>query len=192
MEHVYSLSLWLFAIVHIDTLIVITAFCTDDRYRRIEVLLGHYIGFVIGLAVAVGGAVAAAEVLGEWTFALGIIPVAIGVWGLWHRRQPVSAGPVEVVSRPTARVGTVAVAGIGLSGENVAVFIPLFAGLSIDVVAVISMLFIVAAGGVFVLALGIARLLAGRELPRWIDRWLVPLVLIGFGTYVIVSGLVLA
>lgn len=189
MDAVILVGLWLFAITHIDTLVVLLAFFLDETYGRHEILIGHYLGFTTGLLAAILAAVVAAEVLEGWTFLLGAVPLALGLWGLVHRRpndgpslEPLDVGPV-------GRIGVVTSAGIGLSGENLAVFIPYFAERTTVELGWIVLVYLLAAAVVYFLALVGARQTASSvELPGWVETRLVPGVLVVVGLYVLATG----
>lgn len=75
--------------------------------------------------------------------------------------------------------------GVGLSGENVALFVPFFLGLSpVELVGVV-MLYLLTAGVVFLLALVTATRGALSTLPRSVERWLVPTTLVVVGVVVV-------
>lgn len=193
------LATWLFAVTHVDTFVVLVAFCVDDTYDRLDVTVGHYAGFLGGLAAAVVATVVAAELFRSWAALFGVVPVAIGVWSLLRRRPDagsvdIDAGSdrrerVDAVSDRTGRISVVAGAGIGLSGENVALFVPFFLSLSPAELAGVVLLYVVFAGAVLLLALGVARRVPDASVPPWIDRWLVPTVLILVGLYVVLAGI---
>lgn len=183
-----ALALWFFALTHIDTLVILVAFCADERYRFPEVLLGHYAGFSLGLGGALLGSVLAAETLQESSFLLGVVPLGLGVWG-FVRRRPSSASAYRAVPAGwLGRVGVVTSTGVGLTGENIAVFVPFFATLSRTQLFVVTLTYFVAAGLVFVLAFVIARQPRVVGLPDWVDRWAVPTVLTLVGLYVLSAG----
>ena len=192
METILILGLWLFVVTHLDTLIVIGAFCADPDYPLLEVLVGHYIGFSLGLAAAVFGAILAAELLQEWTFLLGLVPLGLGVWGLARQPPEATIEQSTVVPSSTGRIGVVTVAGLGLSGENIAVFVPFFIELTPAELAVILVVYLVAAGVVFLAAFGAVARVVTDGIPDWLDRWLVPSVLVLVGGYVVVAGWILA
>lgn len=171
-----------------DTFVVLTAFCADADYSLGEVLLGHLVGFSLGLAAAVAGAFVAAGVLQEWTFLLGVVPLALGLWGLVRSRREVGVPETPELSEPVSHVGVVAMAGVGLSGENVAVFVPFFVGLTVSELAAVTALYVVCAGAVFVLAASIVRLVPEARTPDRVDDLLVPVVLIVVGVYVLFAG----
>ena len=190
METVLFLGVWLFAVTHLDTLVAIGAFCADNDYRTWEVFVGHYLGFCLGLGAAVVGALVASELFQEWTFLLGLVPLGLGLWGLLSSPPETTVEQSPTVPDPAGRIGVVTVAGIGLSGENIAVFVPFFADLSTGVLALIVALYVVGAGVVFLVALLVVYRFATEGIPDRLDRWLVPTVLVVIGSYVVATGLV--
>jgi len=181
---------WLFVATNLDTLVVISAFCADNDYRIWEVFVGHYVSFCLGLAAAVGGAVVAAELLEGWTFLLGVVPLSLGLWGLFGRPPEATVDASTVVPNTIGRIGVVAITGIGLSGENLAVYIPFFADLSGRELAAVVALYLIGAGVVFLAGLLAVYRIATDGISGRLDRWLVPSVLVVIGVYVIVTGAV--
>lgn len=191
MEAILLVGLWLFAVTHVDTLLVISAFCADNDYQVWEVFVGHYVGFCVGLVVAVVGAVLAAELLQEWTFLLGVVPLTLGVWGLLRQPPETTVETLPAVPNSLGRIGVVTVTGIGLSGENIAVFIPFFIDLSASELIFISLVYLFGAGVVFLAALAIVSRVTVDRIPDSLDRWLVPTVLVLVGGYVVLTGLII-
>lgn len=181
-------ALWFFAITHVDTLVVISAFCTDERYELLEVFVGHYLGFGIGLTGALVGAWVAAGAFEESSFLLGVIPLTLGVWGFVTVDTRIKPIQPDVIPSRLSRVGTVTVAGVGLSGENIAVFLPFFLTLSEGELAVVLVSYVVAAAVVFLFAVWIARRAVTFNIPRWVETHLVPATLVLVGSYVLLAG----
>lgn len=192
MEGLLVLSLWFFAITHLDTLVLLLAFCTDERYQVAEIAIGHYLGFSIGLAGALVGSFAAAELLQDFSFLLGFVPLALGVWGILRRGTSNDHYTRIVPSGRLGRIGVVTAAGVGLSGENIAVFVPFFATLSTAELLAVTSLYLIAAGVVFVLALLVSRRPAAANLPGWVEEWAAPGSIILVGLYVLSAGWVAA
>ena len=180
--------MWLFAVTHLDTLLVIGAFCADNDYPHWEVLVGHYLGFCVGLAAAVLGAILAAELLQAWTFLLGLVPLGLGLWGLLRKPPETAVEESPVVPNSLGRIGVVTVAGLGLSGENIAIYIPFFVDLSPPELLLTIIVYFIGAGVVFLVAFVTISRVAVGGIPDWLDRWLVPAVLVLVGGYVVVTG----
>ena len=181
-------AVWAFALTNVDTLAVLVAFCADDDYRLREVLAGHFIGFAVGLVAALAIVLAAAEFLQEWVFLLGIVPLALGVWGLLQQRPDVGPSEPVVGSSPVGRIEVVTTATVGLAGENLAVYIPLFSTFTPEELAATVLLYVLAAVVWFLLAVALARRLRTVGPPAWLDRWFVPTTLILVGGYVLLAG----
>ena len=188
MERLLLVSLWFFVLTHLDTLVLLVAFCTDERYDFYEVLVGHYLGFSTGLAVALVGSFVVTEALREYAFVLGIVPITLGLWGVLRRRPSGVPYNSVVPSGSLAKTGVVALAGVGLSGENVAVFVPFFVTLTDSELMIVTLVYLVLAGVTFGLAYGVARLTVSAGLPQWVESWLAPVSLIVIGVYVLSAG----
>ena len=133
---------------NIDNCVVTTAMVAGapvERARRIAA------GQVIGFALLVAVAAAAAAVLFEFSAAvvglLGLVPLAIGVKGLIGlRRAPdgsedaAGSGRFKAADRAVGRSFTAAAfVTIGAGGDNLAAYIPLFrVGGSTNVVAIVA------------------------------------------------------
>lgn len=191
MQSLLVVASGLFIATHIDTLVVISAFCADNDYRIWEVFVGHLVGFSVGLAAAVVGSIVAAAYLESWTFLLGLLPFSLGLWGIIRKPPEEVVAETAVVPNPIGRIGVVTVMGIGLSGENIAVFIPFFATLESAELLLVAVLYLLGAGGVFVLALGVVHYVASDGISDRLDRWLVPTVLMAIGAYVFLTGLLI-
>ncbi len=188
METILFVGVWLFAVTHLDTLLVIGAFCADNDYRLWEVLVGHYAGFCVGLFAAVAGSILATEILQGWTFLLGVFPLGLGLWGLLRQPSQTTVEETPAVPNSPGRISVVTVAGIGLSGENIAVFVPFFADLSPFELTIVVVVYLIGAGIVFLAASVIVSRVAADGIPGWLDRRLVPAVLVLVGGYVLVAG----
>ncbi|RQG98108.1 cadmium resistance transporter [Natrarchaeobius chitinivorans] len=178
----------LFIATNIDILIVVTAFCLDEDYATVEVVVGYCTGFLVGLCGAVFGAFVVTGVLQRWAFLLGAVPVVLGLWGLFRLEPDPVGDELQVIPGPTGRIWVVTVTAIGLNGENLAVYIPFFVGLTSAELLAVILAYIIAAVILFLVALLITRLTHDLPHPAWIDRWLVPAVLVFVGSYVIISG----
>ncbi len=187
-DTVLVVAVWLFVATNLDTLVVVSAFCADNDYRVWEVFVGHYVGFCLGLAAAVLGATVAAQLLADWTFLLGIVPLGLGLWGLFRQPPEATIDKSTVVPNALGRIGVVTVTAVGLSGENLAVYIPFFADLSTGELAVVIGVYLLGAAAVFAAGLLVVYRIATNGIPKQVDRWLVPSVLVVIGSYVIVTG----
>ncbi|MWV66087.1 cadmium transporter [Halorubrum sp. JWXQ-INN 858] len=196
MRSTLLLATGLFVVTHLDTFAVLVAFCVDDAYTTGEVFAGHLVGVAVGLAAAVALATVADAALREWAFLLGAVPVAIGVLSLRYRRSDDPLPNADGVGTRVRGFGpldgfagfaVVAAVSVGLSGENLAVFVPFFIGLTPDELGAVIAWYVAASVVTFLLAGGVARA-APTKPPAWVDRWLVPGTLVVVGLYVLGTG----
>ncbi|TYL36185.1 cadmium transporter [Natronococcus pandeyae] len=188
-----SIAVIAFIVTNLDDLVVLTAFCGHERYRLREILLGQYLGFGLLVAVSLVGGVGVARLFTEYVRWLGILPIFVGVvWYLRIRGQAErGASSQQVVVGSTSRSRAMVVAGIGFAdgGDNIAVYIPLFAAFELDETMLVAGIFLTAAG-LWVL---FARWLASYPLlAAHLDEYgdlVLPIVLVGLGV-VILAGVV--
>ncbi|MES3516733.1 MAG: cadmium resistance transporter [Natronomonas sp.] len=182
-----------FVATNLDDLAVLTAFCGHERYRFREILLGQYLGFGLLVAVSLVGGVGVARFFTEHVRWLGILPIVVGaVWYLRTRdRTERAASDRPAVAGSASRSRTMVVAGVGVAdgGDNIAVYIPLFAALGLDETILVAGIFLVAAGLWVLLArwLGSRQVVAAR-VEAYGDVVL-PLVFVGLGVVILAGGI---
>lgn len=182
-----------FAVTNVDDLVIIALFVgrlAGVRGRTARVALGQYLGFGVILVGSLVAARGAALLPTTWLPYLGLVPLLLGLreaWELWSERRE---GPDEDddAEQRTPGVLTIAAVTIANGGDNVGVYVPLFAvaGVSGQVVYVVVFLVLVAVW------VGAGRFLATRApVARALARWghvLMPVVLVGIGLAILVEG----
>ena len=158
-----------------DILVLMLLFArADGRRERLRVALGQY----LGLAVLTGGAMLCARGLAalpeQYLRLLGLVPILLAL-RIWRNR--------EEAEEELAAAGVLATAMLTLAngGDNLGIYIPLFAGFSLWELAATGVVFAVLCGFWCLLACSLADRLA---VQRIIDRhkdWLVPVVFLLLG-----------
>jgi cadmium resistance protein CadD (predicted permease) len=124
-----------FVATNVDDILLLAALFGSALMAR-AVVVGQFIGIAVLTAVSVGAAYAATAVPAEWIRWLGLLPLALGVWlliQLWRRRAPRDDGDDDVVkerkfeARLHSQVLAVAAITVANGGDNLGVYIPLFA-----------------------------------------------------------------
>jgi cadmium resistance protein CadD (predicted permease) len=177
----------LFAVTNIDDLIVLALFFARARVAGSggrSVVLGQYLGFAAILAGCLAGALGAGQLPDRAIRYLGLVPILLGLWGLWtvRRRQD---GTDEA-----PRAGTWwAIAGVTVAngGDNLGVYVPAFAGRSGAELIGLTAVFLVLVG----VWCGLGRLLTAHPaviaaVHRWGDV-LTPIALIAIGCVILAS-----
>lgn len=184
----------LFAVTNMDDMVVLSLFFGrgaghPGSARRI--VTGQYLGFTAILAVAIGAAYGATFLPGSVIPYLGMAPLALGLRAAWlgwreHRRGDGGEQPGDGRNGPAAlQVATVTFAG---GGDNIGVYVPVFASAGLAGMSVYAVIFLIlvgawcAAGWFFA-----TRPLVARALGRW-GHILLPLVLITIGLLILARG----
>ncbi len=124
-----ALGVAAFAATNLDDSLLLLLFFSDRRYRARHVFLGQALGIGALVLLSLAGAALALALPARWIGLLGLLPVALGLKQLLARRrepagEPAAPPPAAAGWRRTAAVAGVAVAN---GGDNVGVYVPLFA-----------------------------------------------------------------
>jgi cadmium resistance protein CadD (predicted permease) len=118
-----------FVVTNIDAFLVMTALFAASSGSRIPlVVVGQVAGFVIVLAMSAAVALGLSSVAASWCGMFGLVPLGLGLHGLWTLR-----GADDDAGVPRIGLGLLGVAAmmVGNGGDNVAVLAPLFRSLGL-------------------------------------------------------------
>ncbi|MCK2214351.1 cadmium resistance transporter [Actinomadura sp. ATCC 31491] len=183
----------LFAVTNVDDLVLLALFFAQGAGRRgaaARVVLGQYLGFAAILAVSVAAALGATLLPASVVPYLGLLPLALGVKAGWRAWRDRDGEDHEGPARPGGpRALEVAAVTLANGGDNVGVYVPVFATAGAGGIAAYAAVFLVlvgvwcAAGRFFA-----TRPVVARVLSRW-GHVLLPVVLVGIGLAILVGGL---
>ncbi|WP_116452082.1 cadmium resistance transporter [Blastococcus litoris] len=188
-------ALGLFVATNIDDIIVLSLFYARGAGRRgttAAILAGQYLGFGAILAAAVLVALGARSFLPEAAIPyFGLIPLALGLlaaWRAWRGDDDDDDDDEGKVAGKSVSALTVAAVTFANGGDNIGVYVPVFATVGTAGIVAYSAVFL-ALVAVLVAA---ARFVATRKpIAEVLERWehvLFPLVLIGLGIVILVEG----
>lgn len=182
----------LFAVTNVDDILLLSLYfgqAAQDKGAERRIVIGQYLGFgailAVSLLVAFG-----VGLLPEAAIAyLGLIPLALGLRAAisaWRSRHD----DLEARAPAHERVTSMSIAGITLAngGDNIGVYVPVFAAAGAAGSAVYAVVFLVLvavwclAGRYFA-----TRPIIARALARW-GHILLPVVLIAIGLIILVEG----
>ncbi|WP_413319464.1 cadmium resistance transporter [Agrococcus sp. 1P02AA] len=187
-------AIGLFLATNIDDIIILSLFFArgaGERGTTARILIGQYLGFIgiLGAAVLVAlgaGAFLPPEVIPYF----GLIPLALGLWAAWQawRADGDDDDDDAKIEGKKVAVWTVAAVTFANGGDNIGVYVPVF--LSVGTAAVIAycVVFLVLVAVLVALAKFVAT---RRPIAEALERWehiLFPIVLIGLGIFILVSG----
>jgi cadmium resistance protein CadD (predicted permease) len=170
----------MFAVTNVDDLVLLAVFfgrAGQDRIAAIRVVAGQFLGFAAILAASVIGALGAGLLPEPAIRYLGLLPLALGLKAAWALRR---GGDGD---EPGQGAGVWQVAGVTFAngGDNIGVYVPVFAVAGAAGMAGYTAVFLI--GTAIWCALGwflANRPLVANALSRW-GHLALPVGLIGVG-----------
>lgn len=182
-----------FVATNVDDILLLAALFGSALAAR-AVVAGQFIGIAVLTAVSVGAAYAATTVPQEWVKWLGLLPVGIGLWlllQLWRQRGQDDDDDDDLATerrfeaRLHSQVLAVAAITIANGGDNLGVYIPLFAR-DVSVLPLYIGVFTVLTGAWCWLGYVLVRNpVGGAIMKRW-GHILLPFVLIAIGVHILI------
>lgn len=176
----------MFLVTNVDDLVVLAVFF-GQAASPVPVVVGQYLGFVGILAVSILGALGAGLLPPGVIPYLGLLPLLLGLragWLAWRDRHS-DEGTTQLKAAGLLSVAAVTFAN---GGDNIGVYVPVFATAGPGGLVVFAVVFLVLVG-VWCLAgrFFATRPVVARALARW-GHVLLPLVLVGIGLVILVGG----
>jgi cadmium resistance protein CadD (predicted permease) len=175
-----------FAATNVDDAFVLLGYFASPKLKDAHIVIGTYIGMAILVIAAMMLSAVSVVLFPSYLGLLGALPILIGLrqfWTAWSEPGDdiiditPGAGTVEVIE-------LVAIRTIANGGDNIAVYIPLFARQSHSEEILTCFVFAVLVG---VWCLGAKWMVAyskrGAPIRRW-GRWVTPVVLISLGVLI--------
>lgn len=188
-----------FATTNIDDLVILTLFFNrvDRVLRRRHIVTGQYLGFLVIVLLSLPGFLGGLLIPKIWLGWLGLLPIAIGLHQLVQSQsdeitiQATSLPHADashwrsrltsVLSPQTYQVAAVTFAN---GGDNIAIYVPLFAHSTLPELLIILGTFLIMITVWCAIALSLAKHpLLSQTLTRHGHRF-VPFVLIGLGLFI--------
>ncbi|MBA1835537.1 cadmium transporter [Corynebacterium sp. zg912] len=186
-------AIGLFAATNIDDIIVLALFFARGAGQSgttARILAGQYLGFAGILVAAILVTIGAGAFLPPAAIPyFGLIPLGIGLWAAWEAWRGDDDDDDEAkVAGKKVGVGTVAGVTFANGGDNIGVYTPVF--LSVEPLAVVAycVIFLVLVAVLVALAKFVATRPPIAEVLERFEHILFPIVLIGLGIVILVSG----
>lgn len=191
-----------FVATNIDDIIILLLFFSqlNTQFRRRHIFVGQYLGFIAIIIASLPGFFSGLIVPRAWIGLLGILPIAIGIKQLLNQEtenielqtvttnfkpsttsNPIISFILSVLSPQTYKVAAVTFAN---GGDNIGIYIPLFAGNSFDSLLVILIVFLIMVGVWCAVAYFLARQATIAYILSRYGKTAVPFILIGLGLYI--------
>lgn len=184
-----------YASTNIDDLLILAVFFADPQVRVGAVVAGRFLGLAVLVLASAAAALLAMAVPGEWIALLGLVPLALGLrllpalFGKGGDADEQTAETFAGAHQPARRgfiTQSLTVAGVTLAngGDNLGVYIPLFATAPQDIVTYVAVFAVMTAAWCALGYLVVNNPLIGNRIRRH-GHVLLPVVLIVLGLYIL-------
>ncbi|MBO3459744.1 cadmium resistance transporter [Aetokthonos hydrillicola Thurmond2011] len=191
-----------FIATNTDDLLLLLLFFSqvDTNFRRRHIVTGQYLGFIIILIASLPGFFGGLVVRREYMGLLGLLPIGIGLLQLIKRqqegievqtvttelREPLHNNRIlsfilSILSPQTYKVAAVTFAN---GGDNISIYVPLFAGQTLTSLGIILSIFFILLGLWCLIAYLLARQPNIASIFNRYGKRLVPFLLIALGLFI--------
>ncbi len=189
----------LFASTNIDDIFLLAAFFADPHLRPRNIVAGQFLGITGLTAASAAAALAALAIPEAWTALLGIAPLLLGVRKLWELRTRQAEGDDderlrntehEAERRTHSQVLAVAAVTVANGGDNLGVYIPVFAQ-NVSVIPAYVVIFAVMTALWCVMGYALVNNRVAAKPIRRYGHIVLPIVLIALGAWILKGALAL-
>lgn len=194
-----------FVATNIDDIIILTIFFSqvNATFRRRHIIIGHYLGFTALIIASLPGFFGGLIIPKAWIGILGLVPIAIGISQLVNREK--EENEVQIVSgefnysNNNSVISTLAsflspqtykVAAITFAngGDNIGIYVPLFASSDVAAfVVILSVFFVLIGVWCYIAYLLTCHSTIAHFLTHY-GQIITPFVLISLGIFIIVES----
>jgi cadmium resistance protein CadD (predicted permease) len=192
-----GIGVLVYASTNIDDLFVLAVFFADPRVRVGAVIAGRFLGLAALVLASLAAALLALAIPAHWIALLGFVPLFLGLRLLPALLKDAAHDENGDEDRPGNRAGknsfgaqTLTVAGVTLAngGDNLGVYIPLFATAPDAIAVYVAVFACMTAAWCALGYLVVNNALIGSHIRRYGHK-LLPMVLIGLGIYILYGAL---
>lgn len=188
-----------FVATNIDDIVILTFFFSrvNSSLRIRHIVLGQYLGFSALVIASLPGFFGGLMIPKAWIGLLGFVPIAIGISQLVKpsddepipqtvSNEATTRSPMSSLLSPQAY--SIAAITFANGGDNIGIYVPLFANSSLPKLTVIVSVFLIMIGVWCSVAYGLTRYPLIAQLITRFGKRLVPLVLICLGIFILIDS----
>ncbi|MBW4444724.1 MAG: cadmium resistance transporter [Plectolyngbya sp. WJT66-NPBG17] len=188
-------SITAFAATNLDDILILMLFFAqvDHNLRPKHIWMGQYVGFGVLILASLPGFFGAYFIPRPWLGLLGLLPIALGLNHLFQEEStPQTVNPEALEHKPQSflapQVYQVAAVTIANGGDNIGIYVPLFANSTPTSLVITVIVFFIMIAVWCTIANSLSRHPAiAQFITRYGDR-VVPFVLIGLGIYILLES----
>ncbi|CAN1212874.1 Cadmium resistance transporter [Tumidithrix helvetica PCC 7403] len=189
-----------FCATNLDDIVILLLFFSqvNATFRRRDIAIGQYLGFTAIAIASLSGFLGSFLMPRPWLGMLGILPIAIGIgrlldWDEEESSEPAIAREPDLnnswlSSLLSPQVYSVAAVTFANGGDNIGIYVPLFANCSLASLSIVLVIFFTLVGVWCYVAYRLTQLPAIAEGLTRYGNYLVPFVLIGLGMLILIDS----
>jgi cadmium resistance protein CadD (predicted permease) len=133
MEIILTSIIIAFASTNIDDIFILTLFYGNKKFKDREILAGQFLGITSLIIISLIGSLVGLFIEQAYIGIFGVVPIYLGAKGIWrliiNRKE---SDQVEIKNKDPRKNNVLAVAGVTVAngGDNIGIYIPLFATLT--------------------------------------------------------------
>lgn len=194
-------SIVAFASTNVDDIFVLIALFSQIRVTKVtergetvalasgsinkrQIIFGQYLGFSSLVVLSIIGALSSFIIPLPWIGLLGLVPIFLGIKGLVKLQNTESDSDNKNISA-AGSVFTVTAITFANGGDNIAIYIPIFAGQSLSENFITLIVFFVMLAVWVFLGYKLVKVPVIANVLEKYENVTVPIVLIGLGTFIL-------
>ncbi|MBR8834469.1 MAG: cadmium resistance transporter [Stigonema ocellatum SAG 48.90 = DSM 106950] len=188
-----------FSVTNIDDIVILLLFFSqiNATFTPRHIVAGQYIGFAVLVMISLPGLFGGLIVPQHWIGLLGLLPIAIGISSLVNQQEDLSKQVKEeteqfdkstIASFLSPQTYSVAVVTVANGSDNISVYVPLFANSDLGSFLIIIVVFFLLIGVWCYTAYKLTHQRAITDVLTRYGNHLVPFILIGLGTFIVLKS----
>ena len=181
-------SIIAFASTNIDDIFILMLFFANKEYKRKDVILGQYLGIIALIVISFIGSLIGLIIDQKYVGLLGLMPIYFGVRSiikLIQDRGKIEQAKAKSSTNESNKMLSVTAVTFANGGDNIGIYIPLFATLLIQQKIIMIAIFLIM---VAIWCIAARYLSKHRTIANAIDKYghiITPAVLILLGVYIL-------
>ena len=122
-----------FMSTNIDDIFILILFYGNKKFKDLEILTGQFLGILTLITISLIGSLVGLFIDQAYVGLLGLVPIYLGVRGIWRLlSSELESDQANDLSRNESRSNVLTVAGVTVAngGDNIGIYIQLFATLT--------------------------------------------------------------
>lgn len=195
----FSTAVVAFVATNIDDILILILFFSqvNGNFRRRHIIIGQYLGFSLLLLASLPGFFGSFFVAPASIRLLGLVPILVGLSSLLQPEEDDSSVDKQSGTSPltqwlSPQTYSVAAVTVANGGDNIGIYVPLFANSKLESLLVILGVFFALVGAWCYGADRLTSFPAVAHLLTDYGNAFVPCMLIGLGVFIVKESLILA